>query len=85
MTHIDPRLLALNATVNEREPTDVYADQFAVVIDNLMSGYLRDPSRTDAMLRRDGMTKTADRFRDLFGPNWGELLPRDRPEPSHLQ
>ncbi|MEV5643409.1 hypothetical protein AB0L67_25085 [Streptomyces flaveolus] len=42
----------------------------AVIMDNLISGYLRNPSRTDAMLRRDGMTRTADRLVELFGPQW---------------
>ncbi|MFJ9201022.1 hypothetical protein [Streptomyces flaveolus] len=44
----------------------------AVIVDNLISGYLRNPSRTDAMLRRDGMTRTADRLVELFGPQWGK-------------
>ncbi|MFD8275954.1 hypothetical protein [Streptomyces flaveolus] len=48
------------------------ADQMAVIVDNLISGYLRNPSRSDAMLRRDGMTRTADRLVELFGPQWWE-------------
>ncbi|MCX5115511.1 hypothetical protein OOK13_45325 [Streptomyces sp. NBC_00378] len=67
---IDPRFYEIDRTADEKEPTDVYQDQMAVIVDNLMSGYLRNPERTEAMLRRDGMTKTADRLVELFGPNW---------------
>ncbi|MFF8882841.1 hypothetical protein [Streptomyces flaveolus] len=70
--NLDPRLVELDATADEREPTEVYADQMAVIVDNLISGYLRNPSRSDAMLRRDGMTRTADRLVELFGPQWGK-------------
>ncbi|GAA1323607.1 hypothetical protein GCM10009647_058610 [Streptomyces sanglieri] len=69
---IDPRFIEIDRASNEKEPTEVYRDQMAVIVDNLMSGYLRNPQRTDAMLRRDGMTKTADRLVELFGPNWWE-------------
>lgn len=67
---IDPRLLDIDLTADGREPTEVYADQMAVLVDNLMSGYFRDPRRTDAMLRRDGLTKTADRLVEVFGSDW---------------
>ncbi|MEU4507109.1 hypothetical protein [Streptomyces sp. NPDC024089] len=69
---IDPRFIEIDRASNEKEPTEVYRDQMAVIVDNLMSGYLRNPQRTDAMLRRDGMTKTADRLVELFGPNGWE-------------
>ncbi|HEX5568572.1 MAG TPA: hypothetical protein VFY14_16885 [Streptomyces sp.] len=67
---IDPRLLDIDRDADQRKPTEVAQDQMAVIIDNLMFGYLRDPQRTDAMLRRDGMTKTADRLVELFGADW---------------
>lgn len=67
---IDPRLTDIDRTADEREPTEVYADQLGVLVDNLVHGYLKNPGRTDAMLRRDGMTKTADRLVELFGPEW---------------
>ncbi|MEU3106326.1 hypothetical protein [Streptomyces griseoflavus] len=66
---MDPRLLALDETEPE-EPTDKFRAQLGVLADNLMSGYLANPARTDAMLRRDGMTRTADRLVELFGPEW---------------
>lgn len=65
---IDPRLTEIDRA--DMEPTATAEAQFAVIFDNLMSGYLRDPARTDAMLRRDGMTATADRLINLFGPKW---------------
>jgi len=68
---IDPRLLDIDRAEHE-EPADKYKAQLGVLADNLMSGYLRNPQRTDAMLRRDGMTQTADRLVELFGPNWWE-------------
>jgi long-subunit acyl-CoA synthetase (AMP-forming) len=71
---LDPRLVDIDRTADDREPTEVYADQMAVIVDNLMHGYFSDPQRTDAMLRRDGMTKTADRLAELFGPNWWTRL-----------
>ena len=52
------------------DPYENLRAQTAVVFDNLMASYLRDPSKTDAMLRRDGMTKTADRMVEMFGPGW---------------
>lgn len=63
---IDPRLYAIDRAAADREPTEVYADQVAVIVDNMMFGYLKDPARTDAMLRRDGMTRTADRLSELL-------------------
>lgn len=71
---IDPRLLDIDRTSDDREPTAVYVDQMAVIVDNLFSGYLANPARTDAMLRRDGLTKSADRLTALFGPSWWERL-----------
>jgi hypothetical protein len=71
---IDPRLLEIDQSSHEREPTDVAVDQMAVIVDNLITGYLRNPERTDAMLRRDGLTKTADRLVEFFGPNWWERM-----------
>jgi hypothetical protein len=71
---IDPRLLEIDQTSHEREPTGVAADQMAVIVDNLIAGYLKNPARTDAMLRRDGLTKSADRLTELFGPNWWERV-----------
>ncbi|MFJ4932291.1 hypothetical protein ACIP8U_00270 [Streptomyces pseudovenezuelae] len=67
---IDRRLVDIQQTADDREPTDVYRDQMAVIVDNLMFGYLRDPQQTDAMLRRDGLTKAADQLVDIFGPEW---------------
>lgn len=67
---IDPRLTDIDRTADGREPTEVAVDQMAVIVDNLFHGYLLNPERTDAMLRRDGMTKTADRLVELFGPEW---------------
>jgi hypothetical protein len=73
---IDPRLVEIDATVGEKDPTDVFEAQFTVVSDNLFAGYLLDPQRTDAMLRRDGLTRTADRLVEVFGANWWEHLPK---------
>lgn len=67
--NIDPRFLAIDQADHD-EPTDTFATQLGVIADNLMSRYLRDPARTDAMLRRDGMTKTAGRLVELLGPAW---------------
>lgn len=67
---IDPRFLEIDRTSDEKEPTEVYRDQMTVIVDNLMFGYFRDPKKTDAMLRRDGMTTTADRLVEVFGTNW---------------
>lgn len=71
---IDPRLIEIDATADQRDPNDVFEAQFAVVADNLFAGYLLNPERTDAMLRRDGMTKTADRLAEVFGDRWWERL-----------
>lgn len=70
----DRRLIAIDQA-NHEEPVDELAEQLGVLADNLMSGYLRNPARTDAILRRDGMTKTADRLVELFGPTWWNNLP----------
>lgn len=72
---IDPRLVAIDATAAETDPSEVFEAQFTVVADNLFAGYLLDPQRTDAMLRRDGLTKTADRLAEVFGARWWEHLP----------
>jgi hypothetical protein len=67
---IDPRLIEIQRTADDREPTEVATDQMAVIFDNLISGYFRDPQRTDAMLRRDGLAKSADRLVEIFGAEW---------------
>ncbi|MEU7435720.1 hypothetical protein AB0B07_33505 [Streptomyces sioyaensis] len=74
---IDPRLIAIDVDADDREPTEVYADQLTVIVDNLLAGYLRTPERTDAMLRRDGLTKSADRLVELFGAEWWQALRRE--------
>lgn len=66
---IDPRLIAIDQADYD-EPVDTMRAQLAVIADNLMFGYLANPAITDSILRRDGMTKTADRLVDLFGPEW---------------
>lgn len=73
---IDPRLIAIDLEDHD-EPVDAMAAQLGVIVDNLMSGYLRDPAITDAILRRDGMAKTADRLVELFGPSWWKNQPPD--------
>jgi len=77
---IDRRLIDIDQADHE-EPVDKLAEQLGVLVDNLMSGYLRNPARTDAILRRDGMAKTADRLVELFGPNWWDRCPAS-PDPS---
>jgi hypothetical protein len=72
--YIDPRLLEIDRNSDEREPTEVAADQMAVIVDNLMAGYFLNPQRTDAMLRRDGLTKSADHLVELFGPEWWQRV-----------
>lgn len=67
---IDPRLLAIDAAAVGREPTEVARDEAAVIFDNMICGYFRDPQQTDAMLRRGGLTKAADRLIEVFGPEW---------------
>lgn len=74
---IDPRLIEIDKTAQDREPVQVAQDQLAVIVDNLMCDYWRDPQRTDAMLRRDGHVKTADRLVEVFGPEWWKHVPRD--------
>jgi hypothetical protein len=71
---IDPRHIEIDRTADEREPTHVYLDQMAVIVDNLIYGYFRDPRKTDAMLRRDGLTKAADQLAEIFGPEWWKKL-----------
>jgi long-subunit acyl-CoA synthetase (AMP-forming) len=71
--NIDRRLIDIDQTDHE-EPTHKYQAQLGVLADNLMSGYLKNPARTDTMLRRDGMTKTADRLTELFGAEWWKAL-----------
>ena len=65
---LDPRLIQLDQA--DAEPADTFRAQLGIVADNLMAGYLADPAKTDAMLRRDGLTRTADRLTELFGPSW---------------
>jgi hypothetical protein len=67
---IDSRHFEIEQDADHREPTDVADDQIAVVFDNMIYGYFRDPQQTDAMLRRNGLTKAADRLVELFGPEW---------------
>lgn len=71
---IDPRLLDIDATADGREPAHVARDEAAVIFDNMIYGYFRDPRRTDAMLRRGGLTKSADRLIEVFGPKWWEKV-----------
>lgn len=71
---IDPRLFDIDATADGREPARVAQDEAAVVFDNMIYGYFRDPQRTDAMLRRGGLTKAADRLVEIFGPEWWTKL-----------
>lgn len=40
---IDPRLIDIGTTADEREPVAVYEDQVTVIVDNLMAAYWRDP------------------------------------------
>lgn len=70
----DPRLLNIEATAGDREPIDVAQDQAAVIFDNMICGYFRDPQQTDAMLRRGGLTNAADRLVEVFGPEWWTKL-----------
>lgn len=72
--NVDPRLIDISLTADDREPVAVYEDQVTVIVDNLMSAYWRDPQHTDAMLRRDGHRKTADRLVEVFGPEWWKKL-----------
>jgi hypothetical protein len=67
---IDPRLFEIDRTADSRNPDKILEDQMTVIIDNHMSRYLRDPARTDAMLRRDGFTKIAERLMEIFGAEW---------------
>lgn len=71
---IDRRLTEIQREADDREPTQVASDQFAVIVDNMMASYWRDPKKTDAMLRRDGHVKTADRLTAIFGAEWWERL-----------
>lgn len=73
---IDPRLIEIERTAEGREPTEVAADQVAVIFDNLIVGYLADPETTDAALRRDGLAKSADRLVELFGAGWWTKVQR---------
>lgn len=75
MTHeIDHRFSEICRTADERDPTHVCQDAMAVVFDNLIYSYFRDPQQTDARLRRDGLTKAADQLEAVFGPKWWEAL-----------
>lgn len=72
---IDPRLIEIDlADDDDGEPADKMRAQLGVIADNLMFGYLRNPEITDSILRRDGMTKTADQLVELFGPAWWTRL-----------
>jgi hypothetical protein len=67
---IDPRFIEIDRTADSRNPTGVFEDQMTVIVDNLMFGYFLNPERTDAMLRRDGLAKTAERLIEIFGTEW---------------
>ena len=73
---VDPRLLRidLDELGSDVEPVDTLRAQLGVLADSLVTGYLKNPARTDAMLRRDGMTETADRLVELFGVKWWTRL-----------
>lgn len=71
---IDRRLIDISMTADEREPTHVYKDQMAVIVDNLIFGYFRDPKKTDFMLRRDGLGLATDQLEKVFGAKWWEQL-----------
>ena len=68
---IDPRLAAIQES--ELAPAQTADAQMAVIFDNLFAGYLKNPALTDGMLRRNGLTRTADRLVELFGERWWEL------------
>lgn len=72
---IDSRLLDIARTSDDRDPNRVADDQIAVILDNLMAAYWRDPQKTDSMLRRDGHIRTAERLVEVFGPQWWERMP----------
>ncbi|MCW2901581.1 MAG: hypothetical protein JWO67_3846 [Streptosporangiaceae bacterium] len=72
---IDPRFIEIDRTADDRGPTGVFEDQMTVIVDNLMLGYFRNPEHTDAMLRRDGLTKTAERLVEIFGAEWWKAEP----------
>lgn len=36
---LDPHLIEIDRTADDREPTEVYVDQMAVIMDNLICGY----------------------------------------------
>lgn len=72
---LDPRLIEIAADADTREPVSVAEDQMVVIVDNLMCAYWRDPRQTDAMLRRDGHHRTADRLVEVLGEAWWERTP----------
>lgn len=63
------RLLAIQAQEWET-PEERFAAQTVVAMDEYFVKVLEHPERADALLRRDGMTETADRLVELFGPDW---------------
>lgn len=71
---IDSRHADIERTADGRDPGAVADDQMAVILDNMICGYFRDPQQTDAMLRRDGLTDAADRLVVVFGPKWWTKL-----------
>jgi hypothetical protein len=71
---IDRRHIDIERTADDLDPGAVADDQMAVIFDNMICGYFRDPQQTDAMLRRDGLGMTADRLAEVFGPGWWKKL-----------
>lgn len=55
-------------------PEARFAAQTVVAMDEYFVKVLELPDRADAMLRRDGMTETADRLVELFGAEWWTRL-----------
>lgn len=71
---VDARHAVIEQDADDREPNDVAHDQMAVIFDNMLYGYFREPRQTDALLRRAGLTKAADQLVKLFGPEWWTKL-----------
>jgi hypothetical protein len=68
------RLRAIDDQFEGRWQDDKLAAQLVVLMDEYTVAYLADPARTDALLRKNGMTATADRLVELFGERWWERL-----------
>jgi hypothetical protein len=65
---------AIDDQFEGRWQDDKLAAQLVVLMDEYTVAYLADPARTDALLRKNGMTATADRLVELFGERWWERL-----------